>query len=146
MSYFRREDIVGKTVIDSEAKMYGKVKDLAFLVSGEVAFLVEKADGSEEAIPISRVAKIGDFILLKAEKPSAPMPPTTPPTTPERPAARVAQVPPPSQQPQLAPQPTQAGVQCSSCGFMNPPDAKFCVKCGAPLPQRKKGLRRFLPI
>ena len=36
---------------------------------------------------------------------------------------------------QLAQQ--QQGVVCPRCGFVNPPGAKFCMNCGAQLPQEK---------
>lgn len=29
------------------------------------------------------------------------------------------------------------GVVCPQCGYVNPPGAKFCINCGAPLPQEK---------
>ena len=38
----------------------------------------------------------------------------------------------PVQQPTAAP-PAATGVKCSSCGRENPPGAKFCMYCGAPL-------------
>ncbi|MEZ0248243.1 MAG: SPFH domain-containing protein [Thermoproteus sp.] len=31
----------------------------------------------------------------------------------------------------------QQGVVCPRCGYVNPPGAKFCMNCGAPLPQEK---------
>lgn len=30
-----------------------------------------------------------------------------------------------------------AGTVCPRCGYVNPPGAKFCMNCGAPLPQEK---------
>ncbi len=36
---------------------------------------------------------------------------------------------------QLAAQ--QQGIVCPRCGTVNPPGAKFCMNCGAPLPQEK---------
>jgi len=154
VSYLRREELIGKIVIDENANTYGKVKDVVFSVSGEVAFVVEKKDGSDEIIPLSEISKIGEYILLK---PRAPTPPVRvqPPTPTPQPSPQAPQpYPPEAVQPQApiaqpvtpAPQPAQAGgILCPSCGFVNPPDSKFCIRCGTPLPQQKKGfLSRFL--
>ncbi|RLF01500.1 MAG: hypothetical protein DRJ64_10530 [Thermoprotei archaeon] len=144
--YLKREDVLGKLVIDSDANSLGTVKDIAFSPTGEFAFIVQKKDSEEEiTIPVSKVRKIGEFILLKEEtaaptKPPVPgapygvpgRPPTAPPTmvTPGQPAPPPPGQPPPSQ--------TQGQVICPVCGNPNPQGTKYCLRCGAPLPEKKK--------
>ncbi len=136
-SYLKREDVVGKVVIDGNANSMGTVKDIAFSPTGDLAFVVEKKDGTEEMVPLSKVDRIGEYIVLKKEAP--PPRPTTPPGAPPPPGAPA---PPGAPRPPVpGPPPQQAGnvIVCPVCGHPNPPDAKFCLKCGAPLPKQKKG-------
>jgi len=147
--YLKREDVLGKLVIDAEANTVGTVKDIAFSPTGEFAFVVQKKDSEEEVtIPISKVRKIGEFILLKEETKAPVRPPTQPQIPPQArqpPYGAPTQAPPPStvpgqappQAPAQAPPPGEALV-CPVCGYPNPPGTKYCLRCGAPLPEKKK--------
>jgi sporulation protein YlmC with PRC-barrel domain len=102
-AYFKREDVLGKVVIDSEGKRSGSVKDVAFSVGGEIALLVE-GEEEEVVVPLDRVSAIGDFVLLKPKAVSAESKGAE-----KRPGA----------------------VVCPTCGLENKPGIKFCVKCGS---------------
>ena len=106
--FYKREDLVGKDVIDFEAKKLGVVKDIAFNDEGKLAFTVirKTLEGVEEEvfIPMDRIYKLWDVVLLKSEPTPAPFPPSMP-----------------------------SEKICSKCSYRNKPDARFCVKCGSSL-------------
>ncbi len=64
---FRKEDIAGKTVIDSSGLTTGKVRDVVFSLDGEVILVVEKKDGAEIQVPLNRVAGLSEFVVTKSE-------------------------------------------------------------------------------
>ncbi|MEM2876251.1 MAG: zinc ribbon domain-containing protein [Candidatus Bathyarchaeia archaeon] len=106
---FKREELVGKTVIGQDAYVSGKVKDLAVTEEGKLGLLVEEKDGREKVILFDDVHKIGDVVLLKT-----------------RGAPEAVPRPTPMPSPQVAP----ATNLCPKCGWQNKPEAKFCIKCG----------------
>ncbi len=120
--YLKREDVVGKTVIDGRGNSLGVVKDIAFSVRGEIAFLVEKKDGSLESVPLTRVERIGEYIVLYKEMA---------PGVPGQPG-----------RPMQAGQPVQQEefIICPVCGYKNPPGTEYCLRCGAKLPRKKRGI------
>ncbi len=148
--YLKREDVLGKLVIDADANSVGTVKDIAFSPTGEFAFVIQKKDSEEEVtISMSRVKKIGEFILLKEETQKTTTPSTRPPQMTRPPYGGPIQVPPPpagqppaqppAQVPGQAPPPAQGeAIVCPVCGYPNPPGTKYCLRCGAPLPEKKK--------
>jgi len=103
----RREEIVGKEVIDSEAKRVGVAKDLAWTDDGKLALIVEKSDEEEVFLAFADVDTIGDVVFVKTKY-------------------SVESVP---------------SVMCPVCKNRNPPEAKFCAKCGRTLEakEEKKG-------
>ncbi len=124
--FLKREDVVGKTVIDGKGDSLGVVKDIAFSIRGEIAFVVEKKDGSTVTVPLAKVERIGEYIVLYRE-PAAPQPPQPGPggiPLPGRPQA---------------PQKEEA-IVCPVCGYRNPPGTEYCLRCGAKLPRKKRGL------
>ena len=64
---FRKEDVVGKTVIETSGMVKGKVKDLTFNLSGTVTLIAEGADGKDLRIPLSRVTGISDHVVVNSE-------------------------------------------------------------------------------
>ncbi len=79
--------------------------------------------------------------------PPPPPPPATPPAAPQQPAVAVPRQPPqPPAQPASrggetlvspvaqAPGAPAGGKRCPYCGTINSPNAKYCKKCGRPLP------------
>ncbi len=62
---FRKEEVEGKTVIDSSGKVTGKVKDIVFSIDGNVTLIIEKPDGAETQLPLSRVMGISEFVVMK---------------------------------------------------------------------------------
>jgi sporulation protein YlmC with PRC-barrel domain len=62
----RREEIVGKEAIDSEAKKVGSVKDLAWVPEGKLALVIEKERGEEAYLAFDQIEKIGDVVFIKS--------------------------------------------------------------------------------
>jgi len=62
----RREEVVGKEIIDGEAKKVGNVKDLAWSEDGRLAIIVERGREEESYLPFDQVDKIGDVVFIKA--------------------------------------------------------------------------------
>ena len=66
VKWHRREEIVGKEIIDSEAKKTGTVKDLAWSSEGKLAIIVERGREEEAYLSFDQVEKIGDVVFIKA--------------------------------------------------------------------------------
>ena len=52
MQWRRREEVIGKEVIDGEAKKLGVTKDLAWSNNGQIALVVEIGDEEESFLVI----------------------------------------------------------------------------------------------
>ena len=61
----RREEIVGKEVIDGDAKKIGVTKDIAWSEEGTLALLVEGVDEQDSFLEFEDVDRIGDVIFIK---------------------------------------------------------------------------------
>jgi len=61
----RREEVIGKDVIDGEAKKIGVTKDIAWSEEGTLAFLIETADEQDFLLEFEDVERIGDVIFVK---------------------------------------------------------------------------------
>lgn len=103
--FHRREEIIGKDVIESDAKRVGTVKDLAYSLDGKVALIVEqtieKGRVQEGFLSFDKIDKIGDVVLVKSVQDLEVIPVV------ER--------------------------ACPNCKAKNPIDVKFCFKCGVTL-------------
>jgi sporulation protein YlmC with PRC-barrel domain/ribosomal protein L40E len=114
--FYKREDLIGKTVINQDASEIGTVKDTAFDVEGKMALIISKKDGQEEEyISINDIRSMNDVILLKEN------PGTKTLTLPNAQVTVVQAV------------PSQSKI-CPKCGHVNLQSAQFCVKCGNKLP------------
>ncbi len=119
--FIKRGEVVGKQVVEKRGYIIGTVKDLSFSITPEGVELAISVDsaGRELNIPWAEIQAIGDVVLLKSqyEKPAQAPALATPPTAPP-------------------PTPISVGLEkiCPYCEFKNPPDAKFCVRCGRRLP------------
>ncbi|MGA2876406.1 MAG: PRC-barrel domain-containing protein [Nitrososphaerales archaeon] len=116
--YLKREQLVGKSVVSSNAEIVGTVRDIAVGIDGKVGLHVmrKSASGSESETIINadEIQAMGDVVLLKpVNAASAKMPPRVQP--------------PPF--PTTAPQ----AKACARCGYMNGASSKFCIKCGMSL-------------
>jgi sporulation protein YlmC with PRC-barrel domain len=100
---FRKEDITGKTVIYSSGRNTGTVKDLTFTLDGTITLLVEKNDGGEVQIPLSKVMGVADNVIVKDES-----------------AMRASG-------------PAPGMVACKSCGREAPIGTLWCPSCGKSL-------------
>ncbi|RLE58648.1 MAG: hypothetical protein DRJ35_07485 [Thermoprotei archaeon] len=134
-SVLSREEIIGKIVIDASGNEVGKVSDIGVSLTGEGILKVQTSTGEQVDIPMTRVQAIGKYVILK---PEIPPPPTAQPLPQQSPPP-----PPPPQQegfkipflskPPPPPPPSSGMKVCPRCGATNPPDARFCRMCGAPL-------------
>jgi len=126
------EELLGKLVIDHNAKIVGKVADLGVSCDGKAVITVQSETDEgvkEEFIYMDRIAAIGDVILLKPPT-EARRPIPVPPVTPAFPGP----APPPATQIPSQPIPeSERVVVCPVCGAKNRPTAKFCIKCGTKL-------------
>jgi len=98
---FRKEDIEGKTVIETSGKVGGKVKDVTFSLDGAITFIVVKDDGTERPISLKQVVGISDHVIVRGD---APM--TSPGMT------------------------TSAVQVCKFCGSELSPTSTWCPRCG----------------
>lgn len=70
MRSFKKEDVVGKTVIETSGVVKGRVSDIMFDLDGGVTFLVQGADGKDFRIPISKVTGISEHVVVREETPT----------------------------------------------------------------------------
>ena len=63
----RREEVVGKEVIDADAKKLGVTKDLAWSDDGRMALVIEFGDEDEFFLSFSEIERIGDVVFVKAK-------------------------------------------------------------------------------
>lgn len=61
----RREEIVGKDVIDRDAKKIGVTKDIAWSEEGTLALLIETMEEQDFFLEFDDVERIGDVIFVK---------------------------------------------------------------------------------
>jgi sporulation protein YlmC with PRC-barrel domain len=100
---FRKEEIEGKTVIETSGKVGGKVKDLTFSLDGTITLIVVKEDGSEVQIPLRQVVGISDHVIVRSEGATSQGFGTKAPS---------------------------ANGACKYCGAPLPAGTSWCVACG----------------
>lgn len=66
VKWHRREEIVGKEIIDGEAKKAGTTKDLAWSPDGKLALIVQKEKNEEAFLAFDEIEKIGDVVFIKS--------------------------------------------------------------------------------
>ena len=130
--YLKREEIIGKPVVTSDAIIIGNVKDIAVSIDGKAALEVDrKSDGSdmpdtphEVFVDSEDIQAVGDVILLRHSKSGLVQQSTESKKTTLTTSA------PPS-----FPSGTPSAPQhaCPKCGFLNTPNSRFCIKCGSSL-------------
>lgn len=74
MQWRRREEIVGKEVVDNDAHKVGVTKDLAWSSDGKLALIVESNEEEESFLPFGDIEKIGDLVFVKAKSALASVP------------------------------------------------------------------------
>lgn len=67
MQWRRRDEIIGKEVIDGDAKKIGTSKDLAWSDDGELALIIESSDEEEALLPFEEIERIGDVVFVKSK-------------------------------------------------------------------------------
>lgn len=103
---FHKEDIAGKTVIDSSGKVVGKISDITFTLDGTITLWVQKEDGNATPVPLTKVMGVSDHVIVKEEG-AAPAVVVAPP----RPGM----------------------VRCKACGTEAPIGTTWCPSCGRSL-------------
>jgi len=63
----RREELVGKEIIDGDAKKVGIAKDLAWASEGKLALIVETSDDEEAFLPFEEIERVGDVVFVKSK-------------------------------------------------------------------------------
>ena len=63
----RREELVGKEIINSDAKKIGTAKDLAWTDGGQLALIIEVNDDEEAFLPFEEIERVGDVVFVKAK-------------------------------------------------------------------------------
>jgi len=59
--------VVGKEVIDADAKKLGVTKDLAWSDDGRMALVIEFGDEDEFFLSFNEIERIGDVVFVKAK-------------------------------------------------------------------------------
>ena len=67
MQWRRREEVIGKEVVDSEAKKLGVTKDFAWSSDGRLALVIESGEEEESFLSFDDIEKIGDVVFVKAK-------------------------------------------------------------------------------
>ncbi len=67
MRSFRKEDVVGKTVIETSGAVRGKVKDVVFDMGGGVVFVVQGEDGKDAQVALARITGISEHVVVRSE-------------------------------------------------------------------------------
>lgn len=132
---FRKDELAGKTVIESSGKSLGKAKDVAFGLDGSIALIVAANDGSETQIGMDRVAGVAEYIVVMREQDVGPS------TVRKAQSAGPASIPSPQNPPQSGSNPgipapvsvTAGSAVCRNCGAPLRAGAKFCTRCGTPV-------------
>jgi sporulation protein YlmC with PRC-barrel domain len=70
----RREELIGKEIINAEAKKLGTAKDLAWTSDGKLALIIELNDEEEAFLPFEDIDRVGDVVFVN--------PKSTPQTVP----------------------------------------------------------------
>jgi sporulation protein YlmC with PRC-barrel domain len=63
----RREEVVGKEVVDNDAKKLGVTKDFAWSSEGKLALIIETGEEEESFLSFDDIEKIGDVVFVKAK-------------------------------------------------------------------------------
>lgn len=102
----------------------GAVSRMAFLPEAGIALSIDGIP-LKKALPITTTPReFAKDLAIPMAPPPAPAPVQTP----------LATAPAPLETEELPPPPDDwEGLVCGKCGRANPPDAKFCAGCGAPL-------------
>jgi sporulation protein YlmC with PRC-barrel domain len=61
----RREELIGKEIINDEAKKVGTAKDIAWTGEGKLALVVELSDEQEAFLPFEEIVTVGDVVFVK---------------------------------------------------------------------------------
>lgn len=116
------KDIIGKQVIDANAKIIGTVKDVSFdLAAKDINLIVSTKIGVDVVINVKDITGMDEVTLLsKSVELPAPKPQPASPTDVSPPTAAT----------------TTTSVEpgfCGVCKYQNEADSNFCIKCGAKL-------------
>jgi sporulation protein YlmC with PRC-barrel domain len=130
-NYFKREDLLGKSVVSKSAEIVGTVADIAVSLDGKATISVQRkstTDTSELYVGSDEIQAVGDVVLLKTTSDMVGKgAPAQSPVATSGMASTTSSVSPP---PFLS---TSQGKSCPKCGYLNSANSKFCIKCGTAL-------------
>ncbi len=63
--FYKREDLIGKNVVNQEGNIVGVVKETGYDTEGRMAIIVQTKDGREEYYSIVDIRGIGDVKVPK---------------------------------------------------------------------------------
>ncbi|MGH2638170.1 MAG: PRC-barrel domain-containing protein [Rhabdochlamydiaceae bacterium] len=130
-NYFKAEEIIGKTVVSSDAETIGTVRGLALSVGGKAGLQIARNNPTgttDDFLTISsdEILAVGDVVLIKTSSANAGRGVSS-----EQSSAITT---PPVLTPPLYPgAPRQQGKPCPRCGYLNGASSRFCIKCGGSL-------------
>ena len=64
---FHKDEVTGKTVIDSTGRVTGTVKYMLFSINGSVVLVVGKKDGTDVQVPMSSVVGLSEYVITRSE-------------------------------------------------------------------------------
>ncbi len=67
MKTFKKEDVVGKTVIETSGSVKGKVEDVVFDLAGTITFIVKGDDGKKSEVRVAKITGISDHVVVRSE-------------------------------------------------------------------------------
>jgi sporulation protein YlmC with PRC-barrel domain len=73
----RREEVIGKDVIDADAKKLGITRDLAWSDDGQMALVIDNGEEEESFLSFNDIERIGDVVFVKARSALATAPSIT---------------------------------------------------------------------
>jgi len=143
--FFRREEIIGKAVVNMNAEKIGEVKDIGYDTNGKMALVIISPQGAEKFYSMEETVAIKDVVLIDENKLTS-KPATTVGSAPGtftsftptnvsqtlNPPPQVTYTPPAFGANNPGQIPTVAMKTCQYCSKQSRAQSKFCVHCGKP--------------
>jgi len=134
--FFKREELIGKIVVNTNAVKLGAVKDVAYDTSGRTALIISSPQGVEKIYPMDEAVAIKDVVLLDENKTGPRVLRTSVSETQgvsHGPAPKLVDSPRAWSPTPPGPGLTMTMKTCQWCKRENRVQSKFCVHCGKPL-------------
>ncbi len=63
--FYKREELIGKQVVNQDGNIVGTVKETGYDAEGRMAIIVQTKDGKEQYYSIADIRGIGDVVILR---------------------------------------------------------------------------------